>query len=145
MKLLVTCTPRGLVPIYDEDWEEKRKLKIGEDYTAEIRLARNSRFLGKYMSFMKVSFSCLPQSVQDEYFGGRWENWRNELELVAGSYDVVFSFETRKMEHRHRSVSFGSMSEEEFEDLYDRVKDYAWGIIGKYVSPEAFEQRLINF
>lgn len=145
MKLLLTCTPRGLVPVYDEDWEEKRKLKVGQDYTADIRLARNTKFHNKYIKFLKVSFSCLPQSVQDEYFGGKWENWRNELELVIGSYDVVFSFETKKMEHRHRSISFSNMSEEEFQDLYERVVNYAWKVIGKYVSPEMFEQRLINF
>jgi len=145
MKLRVTCTPRGLVPIYEEDYEAKKKLKIGEDYVADIKLERNTKFLGKYMTFMKVSFSCLPESVQDEYFGGKWENWRNELELVSGSYEPVFSFVTKKIEHRHKSIAFGNMSEEEFQDLYERVKNYAWSIIGKYVSVEMFEQRLIDF
>lgn len=145
MKLLLTCTPRGLVPVYDEDWNNKKKLKVGQDYTAEIKLARNTKFLRKYMAFLRVSFSCLPQAVQDKYFGGKWENWRNELELMVGSYDVVFSFETKQMEHRHRSISFGSMSEEEFQDLYEKVVNFAWTVIGKYVTPEVFEQRLANF
>jgi len=145
MKLTLLCTPSGFKVCDDESYEEKRKLRNGETYTAEIHLARNSKFHRKYMAFMRVSFSCLPPEVQQEYFGGRWENWRNELELIAGSYDVVFSFETKKMEHRHRSISFGKMTEEEFQDLYGRVREYAWSIIGKYVTPEAFEQRLINF
>lgn len=145
MKLMLHNTPHGLVPVYEEDFEEKRRLKVGKDYVAEIKLAQNVRFLGKYMAFMKVSFSCLPGKVQDEYFGGRWENWRNELELVAGSYEAVFSFETKKMEHRHKSISFSRMTEEEREDLYERVKNYAWGIIGKYVTPEQFESQLQDF
>lgn len=145
MKLRLLCTPRGLVPCYDEDFLEKQKLKNGEEYEAEIHLVRNRKFHRKYMAFLRVSFSCLPQAVQDKYFGGKWENWRNELELMAGSYDVVFSFETKQMEHRHRSISFGSMSEEEFSDLYDKVVNFAWTVIGKYVTPEMFEQRLANF
>lgn len=145
MKILCTNTARGLVPIYDEDFDEKKKLKIGKDYVCDIKLARNVRFLNKYMAFMKVSFSCLPAKVQEEYFGDDWRNWRNELELVAGSYDVVFSFETKKMEHRHRSVAFHNMDEAEFSDLYDKVKNYAWSIIGKYVSQEQFEKLLQNF
>lgn len=145
MKLTLLCTPSGLKPCDDDSYDEKRKLRNGETYTAEIHLARNTKFHNKYMKFMRVSFSCLPQAVQDKYFAGRWENWRNELELVAGSYEVVFSLETRKMEHRHKSVAYGKMSESEFEDLYDRVKDAAWAIIGKYVTPEMFEQILIDF
>ena len=110
MKSLVTCTARGLVPVYGEDWSEKQKLKIGEDYTCEIKLARNTKFLRKYMAFLRVSFSCLPQPVQDKYFGGKWENWRNELELMAGSYDVVFSFETKRMNLRSsRAAHVGFM------------------------------------
>ena len=145
MKLMLTCTPRGLVPIYDEDYEEKRKLKVGQDYQAEIKLVRNTKFLRKYMAFLRLSFSCLPQNVQDKYFGGKWENWRNELELAAGYYEVVFSLATKQMEHRHKSISFGSMTEEEFSELYDNVVNLAWTIIGKYITPEVFEQRLINF
>jgi hypothetical protein len=145
MKLKLHCTAHGLVPLYDEDYEEKKRLKVGKDYEAEIKLADNTRFLGKYMTFMKVSFSCLPQRVQDDYFGGRWENWRNELELVAGSYEAVFSLETKKMEHRHKSIAFGRMPEEEREQLYERVKNCAWSIIGKYVTPEIFERKLIDF
>ena len=145
MKLALLCTPSGFKVCDDDSYEEKRKLRNGEIYTCEIKLARNTKFLRKYMAFLRVSFSCLPQPVQDKYFGGKWENWRNELELMAGSYDVVFSFETKRMEHRHRSISFGSMSEEEFQDLYEKVVNYAWTIIGKYVTPEIFEQRLANF
>lgn len=145
MKLNLLCTPSGLKPCWDEDYEAKKKLRNGEVYSAEIRLVRNKKFLDKYIKFLKLSFSCLPQPVQDKYFGGKWENWRNELELITGSYDVVFSFETKKMEHRHRSISFGNMGEDEFQELYEKVVNYAWTIIGKYVTPEMFEQRLANF
>ena len=145
MKLTLFCTPSGLKPCYDEDFLEKQKLKNGQYYQAEIKLVRNTKFLRKYMAFLRTSFSCLPQNVQDTYFGGKWENWRNELELAAGSYEVVFSLATKQMEHRHKSISFGSMTEEEFSGLYDNVVNIAWKIIGKYVTPEVFEQRLINF
>ena len=41
MKILLHNTDRGLVPVYGSDFDEKKKLKIGEDYEAEIRQPRN--------------------------------------------------------------------------------------------------------
>lgn len=36
MKLNLLNTVQGLKPLYDDDFDEKKKLKIGEVYTAEI-------------------------------------------------------------------------------------------------------------
>ena len=41
MKLLLLNTTSGLKPMYDEDYEEKQKLKIGEVYQATIKTVRN--------------------------------------------------------------------------------------------------------
>jgi hypothetical protein len=129
----------------DRDWKMKQELTNGEDYTIEIRRARNVKFLRKYMAFMKASFSVLPEQARKEYFGDDYDNWRIELEIAAGSYVEVYSIEEKKMVHRHRSISFSRMTEDEFGELYKRVSDCAWKIIGKYVTPEIFEQKLINF
>ena len=37
MILLLKNTVEGLKPLYDDDYEEKRKLKIGEVYKADIK------------------------------------------------------------------------------------------------------------
>lgn len=52
MKLYLLNTREGLKPMYDEDYDEKKKLKIGEVYEAEIRQPRNLRFHRKYFALL---------------------------------------------------------------------------------------------
>ena len=44
MTIHLINTTCGLVPQYDEDFDEKKKLKPGQFYTAEIKLQRNPLF-----------------------------------------------------------------------------------------------------
>ena len=44
-----------------------------------------------------------------------------------------------------KSISFDNMDDAEFHDLYERVKDVIYNILGDYVSREEFEMNLINF
>lgn len=37
MELYLKNTAHGLIPLYDDDFEEKRKLKIGEVYKVSIK------------------------------------------------------------------------------------------------------------
>lgn len=55
MKLQLLNTTRGLVPLYDEDFEEKKKLKLGTEYTAEIKVSRNSKFHRKYFALLNAA------------------------------------------------------------------------------------------
>ena len=52
MILLLKNTVEGLKPLYDDDYEEKRKLKIGEVYKADIKpmKPRNLQFHRKYFA-----------------------------------------------------------------------------------------------
>ena len=44
-----------------------------------------------------------------------------------------------------KSISFGSMGEDEFSELYERVKDVIFTILGNRISEEEFERLLIDF
>ena len=51
MKLFLRNTISGLVPLYPSDFDEKRKLKLGWDYEADIVHPRNLGFHKKFMVF----------------------------------------------------------------------------------------------
>ena len=62
MKLLLQNTAVGLVPLYDSDFDEKRKLKLGQVYQADIKVVRNINFHRKMWSMLNTAWALLPES-----------------------------------------------------------------------------------
>ena len=143
MKLLVINTPRGLVPCGDDDYNEKSKLKIGQTYTVEVRIARNVDFHRKYFALISYAWEFLTEQEVAAFRSK--EGFRKSLEITAGHYEPVYDLETESFIHIPKSISFGSMDNAEFSDLYDRVKDVIFSIIGSRVTREEFEKILIDF
>ena len=52
MDIYLLNTASGLKPCMDEDYEQKKKLKIGKVYKAKITLARNYEFHKKYFALI---------------------------------------------------------------------------------------------
>lgn len=143
MKLLVVNTPRGLVPLGDDDYDQKKKLKIGEAYTVEVKIARNVQFHRKYFALISYAWEFLTE--QEVAAFGSKEGFRKSVEITAGHYEPLYDMETGSFVHAPKSISFGSMDNAEFSDLYDRVKDVIFSIIGGRVSETDFERLLLDF
>ena len=143
MKLMVINTPRGLVPMGDDDYDEKRKLKVGQTYTVEIRVARNVDFHRKYFALISYAWEFLNEAEVASF--RTKEGFRKSLEITAGHYEPLYDLETQSFVHVPKSISFGSMDNAEFSILYDRVKDVIFSIIGNRVTREEFERILIDF
>ncbi|MBR3467388.1 MAG: DUF1367 family protein [Bacteroidales bacterium] len=142
MKLLLLNTPSGLKPCYDEDYDEKRKLKLGETYEAEIRLVRNIRLHNMAFALLELAWNYLPGKTQDGFRSK--EGFRMYITVAAGYYDVYFNPRLREFVEIPKSWSFKSMDNAEFSEFFERIKDVIWGIISKYVSEEEFNRKLIN-
>ena len=143
MKLLVINTPRGLVPLGDDDYEQKRKLKLGETYSVEIKVVRNVDFHRKYFALIAYAWEFL-----DERETGKFkdkENFRKYIEIAAGHCDVIFHPRLQEFVEIPKSISFAKMDNTAFSDLYGRVKDVIFSIIGDRVTQEEFERLLIDF
>lgn len=143
MKLLVVNTPRGLVPLGDDDYEEKKKLKLGQTYSVEVKVVRNVDFHRKYFALIAYAWEFL-----DERETGRFkdkENFRKYIEIAAGHCDVIFHPRLQEFVEIPKSISFAKMDNTAFSDLYGRVKDVIFSIIGNRVTQEEFERLLIDF
>ena len=141
MKLLVTNTPRGLVPFGDDDYEEKKKLKIGETYSVEIKVARNLDFHRKYFALISYAWEFLNE--QETSVFKTKENFRKYVEISAGYCEVIFHPRLQEFVEIPKSISFGKMDNSEFSNLYDKVKDVIFSIIGSRVSEEEFMRLLL--
>ena len=143
MKLLVINTPRGLVPLGDDDYEEKRKLKLGETYSVEVKVVRNVDFHRKYFALIAYAWEFLNEQ-ETERFKNK-ENFRKYIEIAAGHCDVIFHPRLQEFVEIPKSIAFAKMDNTAFSDLYGRVKDVIFSIIGDRVTQEEFERLLIDF
>ena len=143
MRMLVVNTPRGLVPFGDDDYEEKKKLKVGQTYSMEVKVVRNVDFHRKYFAMISYAWEYLNE-VEVERFKTK-DNFRKYLEITAGHCDVIFHPRLQEFVEIPKSISFSSMDNASFSDLYGRVKDVIFSIIGSRVSEEEFEHLLMDY
>lgn len=145
MRLLVQNTALGLIPLYDDGFDEKRKLKVGQVYQAEIKVVRNINFHRKMWAMLNTAWALLPERTQNGFRS--FEGFRAYLLVAAGFYETYYSPRLKEFVEIPRSMSFASMDDAEFSDCYDRVKDVIWSILSSRVSitKEMFETYLQNF
>lgn len=143
MKLQVICTTNGLVPLGDDSYEEKRKLRVGQVYECEVKVVRNYRFLKKAFALLNAAWSLMNEHQQAGWRSK--EGFRNYLTVAAGHYDTYYNQRLQAFVELPRSWSFDKMDEAEFSNLYDRMKDVIFAVLGDRVTEEIFDRVLANF
>ena len=144
MKLQVLNTAHGLVPLYDADYDEKKKLKIGETYDVTIKKARNIDLHRKYFSLIHTAWEYQNYRCT-EHFHDDVDCFRKTIEVAAGWCEPCYNLDRREWIEIPKSIAFDKMDELEFRDLYERVKDVLFKFFLKNVTPEEFERNLINY
>lgn len=136
MKIYVRNTLSGLVPLYGSDYDEKRKLKIGQDYEVQIRLVRNPYFHRKFFALLNIGHQNSPN-----YSHLPFDTFRRVAVMKAGyfiSYDtpkgVIFEAE---------SISFDNMDDDRFGEVYSNVVN--WIIKDCGITAETIEDEIRNF
>lgn len=136
-------TPTGLLPVGDDSYDEKKKLKLGQIYNAEIKVSRNIKFHNKYFSLINLAWEYLPERTSNGF--RTKENFRKYVEVASGWCDLFYSPKLKQWVEIPKSISFASMDETAFRDFYDKVKAVIFRIIGKYVTEDEFDQYLSQF
>jgi hypothetical protein len=134
MEIYCRNTISGLVPLYPSDQDEKRKLKLGQDYKVEITNPRNLGFHKKFMALINVG-------CENSKLDMPFDTYRRYMTIKAG-YFKAYQLD-QGMYYEAMSISFASMQQDEFEEVYSRVLDKIIEDIG--VSSIEIEKQLINF
>lgn len=100
---------------HNSDYEKLKKLKVGEVYQCEVKQPRNLKFHRKFFALINMLFEN-----QERYTN--LDRLRKDLIIAAGFYDEWFDLDGVQ-QREAKSISFGSMSEYEFGELYSRVLD----------------------
>ena len=143
MKLRVVNTPTGFVPETDDDFEVKRKLKIGKTYEAVFKEVRNPLFNRKFHAMVRVAWEYLPEAYQDKF--GNIDNFRYMTEIKAGFCDVVYDPTSGRVIYRPKSTAFDKMTEADFSDFYERAQDVIFNYFIPEVNRDDFEKQLRFF
>ena len=121
MEILCRVTAQGLVPMYDSDLDEKKKLREGDTVTCSIRKPRNYEFHKKFFALVRLTFDNLPERLVCML------NVRNEQDMLTCFKLDLGLFTTawhgRREVVKLESISFASMDETEFQKFYDRCID----------------------
>ncbi len=134
MKIYCRCTPEGLKPLYDSDFDEKKKLRIGKDYEVEIKHPRNYEFHKKFFALINLAHNNTELDMP-------FESYRRYLIAKAGFFDI---YKTPKGEFiEPKSISFASMNQIEFEEVYSRVLNVIIKELG--LTEEDITENLLNF
>jgi len=134
MKLLMRNTLSGLVPLYGSDFDEKRKLKLGNDYIVEVTNPRNIGHHRKIFALLNVGHENTDLDMP-------FDTYRKYILMKAGYFKA---YNTPKgVFYDAESISFANMPQDKFEEVYSRVLDKIIADIG--CTSEEIEKQLINF
>jgi hypothetical protein len=134
MEIYLRNTINGLIPLYPSDFDEKRKLKLGQDYKANIVNPRNYLFHKKFFALVNIGHENTSLEMP-------FDTYRRYIIQKAGYFK---SYSTPKgVYFEADSISFASMSQDKFEELYSRVIDVIIKDIGS--TTEEVEMQLTEF
>lgn len=143
MQIHVVNTINGFVCANDNDYEAKRKLKIGQIYKVEVKQARNYELHKKYFALINCAWEYLTEAATDHFVTP--EQFRKTVEISAGHCDRVYSLERNEWVEVPKSISFEKMGEFEFRELYENAKRVIFAVFLKHVTFEQFDEALRDF
>jgi len=127
MDINIVNTDYGFVPAGDEDYDKKRKLKKDEVFKVKIETYRNYRFHRRYFKMLDVAWNILGEKAQ--LFFGNQDSFRETLQMNAGHFELRYSLSKKEWQEVPLSISYNKLSQEDFEELHERVFDVIWGIL----------------
>jgi hypothetical protein len=123
MKLNFIKVPNGLAPADPEAEERLKKIKNGKFIEGEFKQKRNYQFHKKWFALLSIAFDNWEAPELDSIHGKpekSFDRFRKDIVILCGHYTQVVRLDgTIRVEAD--SVSFGAMSPEEFEKLYNQT------------------------
>ena len=109
-----------LSPACDMELEKLNKFKSGCQYTVEIKNTRNPLFHKKVFSFLHHCFEYWSSDREFLSESRQFDVFRSHLTVLAGFYDEYVSIHG-EVRIEAKSLSYASMNQAEFEELYNAL------------------------
>ena len=123
-------TGHALAPASEADAELLSKIKAGETVKLTLTRPRNVGFHRKFFALMNLAFdyfeppphgegSALAERIEVQK---NFDRFRKDITILAGHYEATYRL-NGDVRVEAKSISFGSMSQDEFEHLYSKCID----------------------
>jgi len=114
-KIALIRTLSGFKPAYDSDFELSKKIKLNEVYVYDFKKPINYELHKKFFALVNMVFQN-----QEQYTNA--EHLRKDLIIESGNYDLRYDLHGVEIKEA-KSISFSSMDEIVFSELYNSVID----------------------
>ena len=150
MKISMIKHPGGvLIPASDMEQEKLTRFRSGELYHAEIKRHRNPQHHRKVFAFFNFCFAHWSASSTDLKFmdeAAQFDTFRNNLTCLAGPAYRVETYGIKgSVRIEAKSISFSSMDQAEFEQLYSALINAALKHIFLTTDENTYNQLLSFF
>jgi hypothetical protein len=131
----------------DESREFCARLKTGQTLSAEFKKDRGYAFHKKMFALVDLLFDIWSETVPQKTYKGQAvlpekERFRGDLIILAGFYRSVFNIRG-EVRLEPESISFASMTQERFEELYSAVINVGLTkILNSSMSPEKLRNQV---
>ena len=108
---------------YDSDYETAKKIKVNEPYEYDFKNVRNPRHHRKYFALLNLVVSNTEKFKDVNHL-------RMILAIECGHYDELIDPLSGEVRIIPKSISFSSMGQDEFSELYSKSLDYCCKVLG---------------
>ena len=102
-------------------------LEAGELCTIDAKLPRNGKYHRRFFAMLNLGYEAWEPKRQNKSYKGmsvakNYDRFRSDVLILAGHYEQTFSLDG-KLKLEAKSISFASMNQPEFEEIYNSVLD----------------------
>lgn len=120
----------ALHPASFNDQEILKQFKAGQPVRIKLTRVRNYEFHKKYFALLNLAFDYWEPSVKVKECRKalavnpekNFDRFRKDIAILCGFYDATYRL-NGEVRLEAKSISFHSMSEDEFEELYNKTID----------------------
>jgi len=133
MTKVKTARSYALMPAHQQDEDALKKLPVGQPLRVKVTRMRNVQFHRLYFALLNYAFDCWePKATVPNVLGleveKNFDRFRHDVTILCGFYESYYRL-NGEVRIEPRSISFSSMGQDEFEELYAKTID----VIIKYV------------
>lgn len=144
MDIFCKVTAHGLVPIYESDYDLKKRLRVGSVVKCKVSNPRNYEHHKKFFALVRLSFDNLPSNLAEYFKVHNEEDMLRRFKRDLGYFTTTLN-ERGEKEIEYQSISFSAMEQHEFERFYNQCIDLVLYKYLKGIDKEDLITEIENF
>jgi len=144
MDIFCKVTAYGLVPLYDSDYDLKKRLRVGSVVKCKVSNPRNYEHHKKFFALVRLTFDNLPSNLAEYFKIHNEEDMLRRFKRDLGYFKTSLN-ERGEKEIEYQSISFSAMEQHEFERFYNQCIDLVLYKYLKGIDKEDLITEIENF